>query len=106
MEFIKNFTGQFHRHIGHGHAAALDVRFRADLLGYIERLLKGLVQSPACSLMRERELISCLELTEDFRLAQHHRIQSAGHLEEMLHRRFAGVLIENLIRIRFHLAVL
>ena len=84
----------------------MDVGFRADLLGHIERLLKGLVQPSARSLLIKRELISRLELAEDFRLTQHHRIQAAGHIEEMSHGRFAGVLVKDLIRIRVHLAVL
>ena len=71
-ERAENFLGQFHRGGHHGHAAALDVRLGADVLGHIERALKRLVQPRAGVLVREGYFVGGFELAENFRLADDH----------------------------------
>ena len=85
LEPAEDLLGQFHRHRADGDAAALDVGFGADVLGDVKRALEGLVQPAAGVAVLERQVVGLLELAEDFGFAQHHRVQAAGDLEEMVH---------------------
>ena len=62
----------------------MNVCFRADLFGDVERALKRLVQSRASVPALQREIVGFLELTENLRLAQHHRIKAARDLEQVM----------------------
>jgi hypothetical protein len=66
-------------------SSALDVRFRADVLGDVERPLERLIEPTAGMAVLERKVVGLLELAKDFGLAQHHRIQAACDFEEMVH---------------------
>ena len=83
MKGAEDFLRKFHRDRTDGHAAPLNVGLGANLFGDIERLLKGLVQTAAGMFMLERKLVGLFELTENFRLAQDHRVESAGDLEQV-----------------------
>ena len=70
--------GQSHRGGGHRHYVGTDRGIAADFLGNREGPLKQLVQRGA---ERARSLGRAhrpLQLTEDLRLTQHHRVQSRG----------------------------
>ena len=75
-------------------AAALDVGFRADLLGNVERLLKRLVEPPAGVFMFQGRFVGLLQLAEYFRLSQNHRIQTGGDPEEMFQGFHPGVGVD------------
>ena len=84
----------------------MNVRFRANLFGHVESLLKRLVEPTIGGLMLQSQLIGGLQLTKDLRFTQHHGIQAAGYFEQVLHRGLARVFIKDFIRITFHLTVL
>ena len=54
------------------------------MLGYVERALKGFVQAAGRMAMLQGDVIGALELAQNFSFAQHHRVQSAGHLEKVM----------------------
>ena len=83
VQRTENLLRQFHRDRSDGHAAALDVGFRPNLLGHVERFLEGLVQMAAGLLVLQGGVVGLLQLAENFRFAHHHRIQSAGDFEQM-----------------------
>ena len=60
VQRTENLLRQFHRHGADGHAAALDVGFRPNLLGHVERFLKGLVQMAAGLLVLQGRFVSLL----------------------------------------------
>ena len=64
------------------------------MLGHVEGALEGLVQPRAGVPVLERQVVGFLELAENFRLTQHHRIETAGHSEEMFHAVLIGVLVK------------
>ena len=80
----ENFLREFHRRRHHRDAAALNVRFGADMLGDVERALKRLVQSRTGVLVLEREFVGGLELAENFRLANDHRVETGGDFEKVV----------------------
>ena len=84
----------------------MNVRFRANLFGHVESLLKRLVEPSIGDLMVQSQLISGLQLTMDFCFTQHHGIQAAGYFEQVLHCGLARVFIKDFICITSHLAVL
>ena len=54
------------------------------MFGDVEGALEGLVQPAAGVAVLEGEVVGLLELAEDFGLAQHHGIEAAGDLEQVL----------------------
>jgi len=61
----------------------LNVGLGADVLGHVERALKRLVQADAGVLVLQGEVVSLLELAQDFRFSQHHGIEAARDFEEV-----------------------
>ena len=54
------------------------------MLGDVEGALERLVKPTAGMAVLEREVVGFFELAEDFRFAKHHRIQTAGDLEQVM----------------------
>src|SRR6266481_3385251 len=88
----ENFPGEFHRYTADGGGAAADKSACADLLRHLECLLEHTVQNAACELRRTGELVSFFDLSGDFRLAKHHRVQTCGHTKQV--PRGVEVLVE------------
>src|SRR5688572_22486903 len=83
VQRTKNLFGQFDGHGSDRYTAALNVGFSANMFGHIEGALEGLVQPRPRVTVLKRKFVGLLELAEDLRFAEHHRIKSAGHLEQM-----------------------
>ena len=84
VQRVENLFGQLH---GGGHdrnAAALDVRFGADMFGHVESPLEGTVQTRAGGMVLQRDFVGLLELAEDLGLADDHGVQAAGDFEQVL----------------------
>src|SRR5688572_103941 len=64
------------------------------MLGDVEGALKGLVQAAAGMVVLERDIVGLLQLAEDFRLAEHHGVEAAGDLEQVLDALWFCELIE------------
>ena len=94
VQRIKNFLRQFHGHGGDGDTAALDVGLGADLLGHLEGALESLVQPRAGVPVLEGQVVGFLELAEDFGFAEHHRVETAGDLEQVLNAVGIGNLVK------------
>ena len=67
----------------------------ANLFGDRERALKQMIQHQAQPAGVARELLGFLHLSEDLRLSQHHRIESAGDAEGMPH----GIHVRQHVRV-------
>lgn len=74
-EVVEDAAGQAHRGIGHRYRVLADTGAGAHLLGYREGVLKQQLQLAAEPAGLSRRLVGALELTENLRLAQHHRIE-------------------------------
>ena len=55
------------------------------MLGHVEGPLKRLVQAGARMPALQRQIVCPLELAQDLRFPEHHRIQPAGDAEKMMH---------------------
>ena len=84
MQRTKDFLRKFHRDGRHGNTAALDIRLTATVLGDVKCALKYPVQPRAGVAVAMRERVSLLELAEDFRFAEHHRVEAARDSEKMV----------------------
>jgi len=77
--------GGAHRCRGHRHRLRADVGRRAHFLRDGEGALEQVVQQQPHAAGFAREPLGLLHLAEDLRLAEHHRIQTAGHAERVAH---------------------
>ena len=84
VERTENLPRQFDGDGTDGDVAALDVGLGPNLLGHVECFLEGLVQMGAGLVVLQGRFVGLFELTEDFSLANHHRIKAAGNFEQML----------------------
>ena len=98
LERVEDRLGQLHCHGADGDAAALDLRLGANQLGHVERLLECLVEQWAGGFAGVGQLVGELELTEDFGLAQHHRVDAARHAEEVLDALRVAVRVKGILR--------
>ena len=94
-----NAFRQPHRSGSHRHRARADVGFAAYGFGDRESALEQLVEHPAQRAGLFGRAHRTLELAENLRLAQHHRIQTAGHAKCMFHR----TRLRQLVQIRLDL---
>jgi hypothetical protein len=70
--------------------------FRAHPLGHRESAAEELIQLPANGSDRTSSSVGFLNLPKNLRLAEHHRIQTRGHTEDVPH----GVLLAELVKMR------
>ena len=79
--------GLGHRHGGGGdrHGVGADLRLGAHALGDREGRLEQAVQHRAGRAGVLRGAVGVLELAEDLRLAEHHRVEARGHRERVVH---------------------
>ncbi|GAB3797475.1 hypothetical protein GCM10027605_07510 [Micromonospora zhanjiangensis] len=68
----------------HALAGPVDTGLGVRPLADPQRLLHQLVQQPAGGVHLGRRVVRVAELTEDLRLADHHRVESGGHPEGVL----------------------
>ena len=78
--------GELDRRGGHRNRRAADVGLRAHVLRHRERALEKPVQHQSQRTRRLGAAHGLLHLAENLRLAEHHRIESAGDAKRMLHR--------------------
>ena len=57
----------------------------ANVFRDIEGFLEHFVQSSSGVALLQRQFVGLLHLSKDFRFTKHHGVQSANHLEQMLH---------------------
>ena len=91
---VEDLLGQLDRGERDRHGVAADVGLRADLLGDRERVREQRVQRRPDGLARLRQREGVLHLTEDLRLADHHRIETGGHAEGVADRIPIDVRVE------------
>jgi hypothetical protein len=85
-QFSEDALRQFHSGRSHGHRSCAQFGFGPYPLPYLQRSLKQAVQHRPGSAMFMCKAISFPHLPQDFRFAQHHRIQSRSNAEKMTHR--------------------
>jgi hypothetical protein len=90
---------KLHRGRRHRNGARPDLGLCAHRLRDRERPLKKLVQDEAERAGGFRAFHRLLELAEDLRLAEHHRIETARHSKRVLHR----LVLREMIEIRLEL---
>ena len=81
-----NALRQAHRGGGEGNGVGPDLRFGAHALGRRKRRLKQLVERRSCAAVLLGEPVRILQLTQNLRFAEHHRVQTRGDAEGVLHR--------------------
>ena len=86
--------GELDRRGGHRHAVRADLRIGAHVFRHREGALEQLVQDRSERAGRFGNADRFLQLPEDLRLAQHHRIEARGDAERMPHRLLAGQRVE------------
>ena len=86
-QVFEELRGQAHRGRGHADGVAADLGRGAHFLGHRERALEHLLQRAAQGAGGIGLAHRLLELAEDLRLAEHHRVEPAGDPEGMAGRR-------------------
>ena len=86
--------GQLYRCRGHRHRAGTDVGLRAHHLGHRKSALKKLVEQQSERTGRFGGAHRALELAQNLRLAQHHRVEPAGDAKGVFDRKFLWQLIQ------------
>ena len=81
--------GTVERHGHHRGARRVDAGLRMHPLADAQRLLSEFVQDASNRLLRVGRRVGRADLAEDLLLADHHRIETAGHREQMLGRGLA-----------------
>jgi hypothetical protein len=85
VETLENALRQANRGGGHRHRMRADLGLAAHFLGHRERALEQLVQVRAQRAGLTGGAHRVLQLPQDLRFAEHHRVQAAGHAERMAH---------------------
>ncbi len=85
---------QPHRGRGHRNRVGADAGIGTGALGHRERLLEQPVQVLADGAVVARQRPGVLDLAQDLRLAQHHRVQPGGNAEQVAHRGGVAVLVQ------------
>ena len=91
---VENSGRQMHGGGGHRHRVGADGGGRTHLLGHGEGLLEQLAQQRAHGPGFFGGARRLLHLTQDLRLAQHHRIEAGGDAEHVTHRILLRMLVE------------
>ena len=86
--------GHIHRHGGDGGLALADLGFVADALADLKGVVEEAVEQPAGGALLGGLGVGLLDLVDDLVFAQHHRIQPAGHAEEVADRLLVAELVE------------
>ena len=82
-EGSEDMLGEVHRHGTDRDVTALDAGVSANVFGNVEGALEGLVQRATGVARLQRDVIGFLHLAENLGFTQHHRVQAAGHAEEV-----------------------
>jgi hypothetical protein len=94
LQVAENLARQFHRGVADGHGAGADAGFRAHPLGHGKGLVHQLVEQKTGAAALGRVTVGLLQLAEDLRLADDHRIQAGGHQEQVLDRGLVPMLVD------------
>ena len=86
FQIAEDALGQFHARQRHRHRPRAHFRFRAHALSHFERALKRAIQHRSGGAVFERLPVGRAQLAQNFRLAQHHRIEARGNAIEVPHR--------------------
>jgi hypothetical protein len=98
FQILENLPSQFHGGTADGNTPLGNARFFPHLLGDIERLFKQLVQDHPRGTERTRRIVGILHLPQNLGFAQHHRIQTGRHTEQVLHRTFILIAVKIFIQ--------
>ena len=90
----ENLARQFHRGVADGHGAGADAGFRAHPLGHGKGLVHQLVEQKTGAAALGRVAVGLLQLAENLRLANDHRVQAGGHQKQVLDRGLVEVLVD------------
>ena len=83
-QVAEDLEREIHRHAGHADLALADGGMGAHMLGGLEGFLENPVEHRSRGAPRLRRGVGVLHLAEDFRLADHLRVDAGGDLEEVL----------------------
>ena len=82
----ENLPRKLHRHRTDGGWTAGDLGLRANRLGDTKSVLKELMERSSCGSGIRGRRVGLLDLPKDLGFSNHHRVEAAGHPEEMPHR--------------------
>ena len=81
LQLAEDLARQLDRDVGDGDRVATDARLRAHALGRGQRAIAQRVEGRAQGARLLRRLVGLLDLPEDLRLADHHRLQAGRDAE-------------------------
>ena len=85
FQIAENALGKLHASQRDRHGTRADFGLGAHALADFEGALKGAIQHRTGEPVFERLTVSGAQLAQDFRLAQHHRIEPGRHAKKMAH---------------------
>ena len=86
LQRAENLARQFHRRVADRDRHLPDAGLRAHSLGDAESARENLFEQPADRAFGLGDRVGALELAQNLRLADHHRIEAGRHAEKMLNR--------------------
>src|SRR5579872_3449824 len=90
---------QFYSGERHRNRTRADFRFVANTLAHLERALKHAVEYGARGAVVERDPVGFAHLSQDFRLAEQHGVETSRDTKQMVHRIAIAMTIKRTVQL-------